>query len=127
MISVHQREKLKEILTDFLIWAMDHREPSNIMLLLGDISDNTAFQDAIKFLKSQNYNVLLAQPQYASGVLLTIPSSVWLWETLSAGGKPIDPTGSSSVDNTTSACTGISQGVKQSGKARRKRQSKARH
>lgn len=54
MISVHQREKLKEILTDFLIWAMDHREPSNIMLLLGDISDNTAFQDAIKFLKSQN-------------------------------------------------------------------------
>lgn len=81
MISVHQREKLKEILTDFLIWAMDHREPSNIMLLLGDISDNTAFQDAIKFLKSQNYNVLLAQPQYASGVLLSMavgnPISRW--------------------------------------------------
>ncbi|KAL1206669.1 hypothetical protein V5N11_027229 [Cardamine amara subsp. amara] len=131
----HKREKLKEILADFFVWAMDHREPSNLMLLVGDISEDTALLDAIQFLRSQNYNILLAQPQVATGVLLTIPSSAWLWESLSAGGKPIDQTTSSqSVDNTTSACSGSSQGVmpspptsERSGRARRKRQSKVRH
>jgi len=44
-------------------------------------------------MKAAKYNVILAQHQNPSGLLLTIPSSLWLWTSLSAGDKPIDQTG----------------------------------
>ncbi|VVA92812.1 unnamed protein product [Arabis nemorensis] len=102
----------KQILVDVYFWAVDNPERANVMLIMGDISQEDSLITVLHSLKSENYNVLLAQHQNASAVLLTFATSLWLWASLSVGGMPIEQSGTSqSVDNTNSACSESSQNV----------------
>lgn len=58
----------KMILADLFAYTIDnHYKPTNLMLIVGDISRQMGFLMAIHALKSQQvYNILLAQPEKAS-------------------------------------------------------------
>lgn len=59
----------QKILGDLFGYTIgNHRTPFNLLLITGDIAGQMDFVRAIHLLRSRiNYNVLLAQPQYASG------------------------------------------------------------
>lgn len=88
-------DRADQIMEDVYLWTMDvdHRsKPSNLLIISGDISDDLATHaERISLLKCQNHNVLIAQPEEPSEALLYYVSFVWLWESLSAGGPPHDP------------------------------------
>lgn len=78
----------KKIAVDILARTLHcRREPLNVMPILGDISGDMWVMKSLAFVKSKAYyNVLLSQPEEASGKLLDDSVSTELvWEKLSAG------------------------------------------
>ncbi|KAK6139467.1 hypothetical protein DH2020_026781 [Rehmannia glutinosa] len=75
----------KRILVDMLFWAVDNPPPANYLLISGDGD----FSNALHLLRMRRYNILLAQPQKASALLVAAAKSVWLWTSLSAAGLPL--------------------------------------
>ena len=68
-----------------LFWAVDNPAPANYLLISGDQD----FFNALHQLRMRRYNILLAQPKTASAPLVAAAKSVWLWSSLSAGGRPL--------------------------------------
>ncbi|KAJ6762499.1 LIMKAIN B LKAP [Salix purpurea] len=68
-----------------LFWAVDNPAPANYLLISGDRD----FSNALHQLRMRRYNILLAQPKTASAPLVAAAKSVWLWTSLSAGGRPL--------------------------------------
>ncbi|KAJ6384710.1 hypothetical protein OIU78_027909 [Salix suchowensis] len=75
----------KKILVDMMFWAVDNPAPANYLLISGDRD----FSNALHQLRMRRYNILLAQPKTASAPLVAAAKSVWLWRSLSAGGRPL--------------------------------------
>ncbi|XP_027770027.1 uncharacterized protein LOC107010179 [Solanum pennellii] len=74
----------KRILADMIFWAVDNPAPANYLLISGDGD----FSNAIHQLRMRKYNILLAQPVYASPALAIAATNVWQWTSLAAGGSP---------------------------------------
>ncbi|WMV17338.1 hypothetical protein MTR67_010723 [Solanum verrucosum] len=74
----------KKILVDMIFWAVDNPAPANYLLISGDGD----FSNAIHQLRMRKYNILLAQPVYASPALAVAATNVWQWTRLAAGGSP---------------------------------------
>ncbi|XP_049346421.1 uncharacterized protein LOC125810967 [Solanum verrucosum] len=74
----------KKILVDMIFWAVDNPAPANYLLISGDGD----FSNAIHQLRMRKYNILLAQPVYASPALAVAATNVWQWTSLAAGGSP---------------------------------------
>ncbi|KAH0697577.1 hypothetical protein KY289_015059 [Solanum tuberosum] len=74
----------KRILVDMLLWAVDNPAPANYLLISGDGD----FSNAIHQLWMRKYNILLAQPVYASPALAVAATNVWQWTSLAAGRSP---------------------------------------
>lgn len=83
----------KKILMDMLFWALDNPPPATFMLISGDID----FSSALHQLRMRRYNILLAQPQNGSVLLVHAARTVWLWTSQSAGGSPLTQSGSSQL------------------------------
>ncbi|CAN8245482.1 unnamed protein product [Cochlearia groenlandica] len=60
------------------------------MVISKDISQDIDMVDALRHLYRKDNNILLAHPANTSGVLLYTASSIWLWSSLSTGGRPLD-------------------------------------
>lgn len=67
-----------------LFWALDNPPPATFMLISSGDRD---FSNALHQLRVRRYNILLAQPQKGSAVLVHAARTVWLWTSLSAGGS----------------------------------------
>ncbi|KAH0646887.1 hypothetical protein KY289_015057 [Solanum tuberosum] len=67
-----------------LLWAVDNPAPANYLLISGDGD----FSNAIHQLRMRKYNILLAQPVYASPALAVAATNVWQWTSLAAGRSP---------------------------------------
>lgn len=73
------------MLVDFLNCAIGmDGEKLNLMLILGDISGDVGFLGAIMKLCGK-YNVLLSQPQTASGDKIYGVRTKWLWNKVATG------------------------------------------
>ncbi|CAA7019395.1 unnamed protein product [Microthlaspi erraticum] len=93
-----QGSRADVIFRDVLDLASRRSEASNVMIISRGISEDSVYAKGLHLLRSLNYKVLLASPQSPSGeVLETVVAARWLWESLSAGGPPMDQTGSSQV------------------------------
>lgn len=111
---------------DVYLWGIEHRdEPTNLMVISEDISQDNLFVSGLVNLSKKDNNLLLAHPRNTSGVLLHTASSIWLWTSLSTGGSPLDnQTGSLQAANPGSACLKRSLRV---AKKQKKRWTKASH
>lgn len=68
--------------------AQEFPSPTNYLLISGD----TNLSITLNLLKKKGHNILLAQPNgQASGPLIKDASSVWFWDTLMLGGRPLIP------------------------------------
>lgn len=83
----------KKILVDMLLRAVDIPAPATFMLISGDID----FSNALQQLRVRRYNIILAQPQEGSALLVHAARTVWLWTSPSAGGSPLTQSGSSQL------------------------------
>lgn len=84
-----------ELLLSLWGWVIDHRdERSNILLILGDMSQRSEFTRCVFSLKMRNFNILLSQPPFPTpkGALLAAGSKIWFWSCLADGGAPIPET-----------------------------------
>ncbi|KAG7593619.1 NYN domain limkain-b1-type [Arabidopsis thaliana x Arabidopsis arenosa] len=82
-------ERVAEIIVDVFSWAMNRLGESNLMIISEDFSGVSAFVRAIQKLHyARRCNILLAQPQFASGPILNVIGNQWLWTSLAAGGDP---------------------------------------
>lgn len=73
----------KKILVDMLLWAMQNRAPSNLMLISGDGD----YSYVLHRLRMMGYNVLLVRPESASRFLVAAADRIWLWRSVVAGGS----------------------------------------
>ncbi|KAG7565888.1 NYN domain limkain-b1-type [Arabidopsis suecica] len=100
------QEKVNMMFKDVYMWGINHRdEPTNLMVISKDISQDVDFVSALVQLSKKENNILLAHPRNTSGVLLRTASSVWLWTSLSTGGSPLDNQQSSEVATTSPTCS----------------------
>lgn len=65
----------KKILVDMLLRAVDIPAPATFMLISGDID----FSNALQQLRVRRYNIIFAQPQEGSALLVHAARTVWLW------------------------------------------------
>ncbi|AEC09528.1 endonuclease/glycosyl hydrolase [Arabidopsis thaliana] len=80
-----------------MLWTVDRtRIPTNLMVISSKITDDCSYVKCLSFMmKSRTGNILLAQPENLahdddlSQSLLSQVTAVWLWTSLSYGGKPI--------------------------------------
>ncbi|KFK27665.1 hypothetical protein AALP_AA8G412700 [Arabis alpina] len=79
-------EKRVVLLNDAYRWASKF-DPTNILLISKDISDDASFCTILKRTIDFGSNIQWAFPQAPTGSLL-VPSAVWLWSSLSTGGSP---------------------------------------
>ncbi|XP_010516223.1 PREDICTED: uncharacterized protein LOC104791913 [Camelina sativa] len=98
LIEPDSRSKLISMFKDIHIWGITHlNDPTNLLIISDDdISQNEGIVEALVRLRKRDNNILLSHPQNASGLLLSTATSVWLWNSLSTGGNPINKTGSTS-------------------------------
>ncbi|KAK1280604.1 hypothetical protein QJS04_geneDACA004672 [Acorus gramineus] len=75
----------KKILVDMLFWAVDNPAPANYLLISGDRD----FSNALHQLRLRRYNILLAHSPNVSQALVAAAKNVWLWNSLVAGGSPL--------------------------------------
>ncbi|CDY47022.1 BnaC02g42070D [Brassica napus] len=73
----------KKILVDMLLWAMQNRAPSNLMLISGDGD----YSYVLHRLRMLGYNVLLVRPENVSCFLIAAVNTIWLWRSIVAGGS----------------------------------------
>ncbi|EFH53975.1 hypothetical protein ARALYDRAFT_906317 [Arabidopsis lyrata subsp. lyrata] len=84
-------QRRTRIFIDLLYRATETYKPQNFLIIMGDISNHKGFLKSIHKLKSKRrFNFLLAQPHKASEELHDAVSTEWLWESLTAGGGPIN-------------------------------------
>ncbi|CAF2046026.1 hypothetical protein BRARA_I03273 [Brassica rapa] len=76
------------ITAEMLSRAQEFPFPTNYLLISGD----TNLSITLNLLKKKGHNILLALPNgHASGPLIKDASSVWFWDTLMLGGRPLIP------------------------------------
>ncbi|CAN7042986.1 unnamed protein product [Brassica oleracea var. botrytis] len=76
------------ITAEMLSRAQEFPSPTNYVLISGDSN----LSITLNLLKKKGHNILLAQPNgEASGPLIKDASSVWFWDTLMLGGRPLIP------------------------------------
>lgn len=92
MVSGTIAQRRTRIFIDLLYRATETYKPQNLLIIMGDISNHqNLFLKCIHKLKSKRrFNFLLAQPHKASEELHDAVSTEWLWESLAAGGDPIN-------------------------------------
>ncbi|CAN8267494.1 unnamed protein product [Cochlearia groenlandica] len=126
------RDKVNTMFKEVCGWGVRHRfESTNLMMISKDISSDVDTVESLLLLNKKDNNILLAHPNNTSGVLLYTATSIWLWSSLSKGGKPIDNHQSaegrssriSSKSSTTMGCTVCR---KRANNKERKRQAKRR-
>ena len=66
-----------------LLWAMQNRAPSNMMLISGDGD----YSYVLHRLRMLGYNVLLVRPENVSCFLIAAVNTIWLWRSIVAGGS----------------------------------------
>ncbi|GAB2222147.1 hypothetical protein Drorol1_Dr00013349 [Drosera rotundifolia] len=73
----------KAILIDMFLFALDHRPPSSIMLISGDVD----FSPALHVLGQRGYTVILVIPSqgYVSSALSNAGRFVWDWSSIARG------------------------------------------
>ena len=76
-----------------MFWAVDNPPPATFMLISGDRD----FSNDLHQLRMRRYNILLAQPQKGSPLLVHAARTLWLWTSLSAGESPLTQSGSSQL------------------------------
>ncbi|XP_010427435.1 PREDICTED: uncharacterized protein LOC104712276 [Camelina sativa] len=89
---------MNSMFKDVCMWGINHRDNRTNLLIISnedDISYDEDFVDILVLFKKRDNNILLSHPRNASGLLLSTATSVWLWNSLSNGGNPINKTGSS--------------------------------
>ncbi|VVB15344.1 unnamed protein product [Arabis nemorensis] len=98
------RAKREHIVGDIYEWQLSNRnEPTNILLISGEILDCNQYVGALQLSIDYNGNVLLALPRDPSESVIGVSRSIWLWSSLSKGGDPlIEETKSLEVVNTLS-------------------------
>ncbi|XP_010515453.1 PREDICTED: uncharacterized protein LOC104791302 [Camelina sativa] len=62
--------RLQKILVDSLFWVIDHPEPSNLVLIVGTISEDSDFVKALSSLRGKDCHVF-SQKAEKQGVLLS--------------------------------------------------------
>lgn len=70
-----------KMIMDMLFWAMNTREPSNLIVIAKDITEESELISVLGFLKSKNFNVILVD-EVEPDVLPGIVSSVWPFRSL---------------------------------------------
>lgn len=97
MLSGSQVAKRKKIVMDWRYqWQLVHRyEPTNLMVISGDILDSTNdYVPALQLAKEDNnINIFLALARNnPTELLLGLSTNVWLWSTLLNGERPLNYT-----------------------------------
>ncbi|XP_022928095.1 uncharacterized protein LOC111434983 isoform X1 [Cucurbita moschata] len=71
----------RSLLVDLMYWVSQNPPPAHLFLISGDRD----FAGILHRLRMNNYNVLLASPDTAPGVLCSAASIMWHWNTLIRG------------------------------------------
>lgn len=71
----------RSLLLDLMYWVSQNPPPAHLFLISGDRD----FASILHRLRMSNYNVLLASPGTASGVLCSAASIMWNWNALVRG------------------------------------------
>nr|KYP69395.1 hypothetical protein KK1_008585 [Cajanus cajan] len=69
------------ILVEIMFWVSQNPPPAHLFLISGDRS----FACILHWLRMNNYNILLASPKKASGVLFSAATIMWQWSSLLKG------------------------------------------
>jgi hypothetical protein len=75
------------LLSEMMLFALDHQPPSNILLISGDPN----FSNALLSLKQRGYRIVLVFPEHASPLLMRVPHVLVPWSDVV---KNIEQTGS---------------------------------
>lgn len=73
----------RSLLVDLMYWVSQNPPPAHLFLISGDRD----FASILHRLRMNNYNILLASPENASGVLCSAASIMWHWHALIRGEK----------------------------------------
>ncbi|PRQ49200.1 putative meiosis arrest female protein [Rosa chinensis] len=71
----------RSLLADLLYWVSQNPPPAHLFLISGDRD----FSSILHKLRMNNYNILLASPENAPGVLCSAASIMWPWHDLLMG------------------------------------------
>ncbi|KAG6605277.1 Meiosis regulator and mRNA stability factor 1, partial [Cucurbita argyrosperma subsp. sororia] len=71
----------RSLLVDLMCWVSQNPPPAHLFLISGDRD----FASILHRLRMNNYNVLLASPESAPGVLCSAASIMWHWNALVKG------------------------------------------
>ncbi|KAK6922863.1 OST-HTH associated domain [Dillenia turbinata] len=71
----------RSLLVDLMYWVSQNPPPAHLFLISGDRD----FASILHRLRMNNYNILLASPETAPGVLCSAASIMWHWSTLVRG------------------------------------------
>lgn len=73
----------RSLLVDLMYWVSQNPPPAHLFLISGDRD----FASILHRLRMNNYNILLASPESAPGVLCSAASIMWHWHALVRGEK----------------------------------------
>lgn len=96
MVSGDKCARVRRMIRDILVWALDNPSeyhiPQNVMVISKDIFKDKEFLSLLLGLEARAYKILLVEESDDVASLNQLPfvSSVWLWNTLLAGGCPFD-------------------------------------
>lgn len=71
----------RSLLVDLMYWVSQNPPPAHLFLISGDRD----FASILHRLRMNNYNILLASPESAPGVLCSAASIMWQWNALVRG------------------------------------------
>jgi hypothetical protein len=71
----------RSLLVDLMYWVSQNPPPAHLFLISGDRD----FASILHRLRMNNYNILLASPESAPGVLCSAASIMWQWHALIRG------------------------------------------
>ncbi|KAG4930285.1 hypothetical protein AAZX31_17G123700 [Glycine max] len=72
------RSSTTDILVDLMYWVSQNPPPAHILLISGDRD----FAGVLHRLRTSNYNILLATPESAPGVLHSAATIAWHWSSM---------------------------------------------
>ncbi|RDX69328.1 hypothetical protein CR513_51570, partial [Mucuna pruriens] len=75
------RKNSVNILVDIMFWVSQNPPPAHLFLISGDRD----FACILSRLRMNNYNILLASPENAPGVLFSAATIMWQWSSLLKG------------------------------------------
>ncbi|XP_010516406.1 PREDICTED: uncharacterized protein LOC104792072 [Camelina sativa] len=84
--------RVNQMSRDILIWTIDHPEPSNVMVIGKNVSEDKKFRRVLEALKSRHHNIFFICPNNMHSLELIRPFvlSIRHWGQLFDGRKPID-------------------------------------